>query len=331
MKKNLLSVVFLFMGALVSVAEETSNRPVFNETTQVGYDDLKSAWDAAVDGDVLVINQNQTISSRLDTNSRTITLKGANPEIRILRASSFLKGSLIIPRKAEGSNTGGTINYENLVFDGENQDVDGSVLEAANNGIVTLKNVKFVNCKNTAESGNQGLISVKGGGNLTVENTIFEDCTLGETGKGEIFIGSWCPFKVIGNCVFSVYLDSNSSNIRVQDVTNTAETPITIFINTNAIEPGYNLFRTDAGVSFSGYYEMGTPGYKIEQDDKGNHVVALDEASSIINTTIKNGNGICNVYNLNGVKIGEGTTSAEALGKLPCGVYIINGKKINKR
>lgn len=329
MKRLLLSLSVLMAGTFASFGQEASEKPVYNETTQVGYEDLKSAWDDASDGAVLVMNQDQTISSRLDLNSRAITLKGANSAIRILRSSSFLKGSLIIPLKASGLSTGGTITYENLVFDGENQDVNGSVLEAANNGNVIMKNVKFVNCKNIATSGNQGLISVKGGGNLVVENLKTENCSLGEEGKGEIFIGAWCPFKVIGDCQFSVFLDSKSSNLRVQDVTNTAETPIVIFINTSVIEENYNLFRTDAGVAFSGCYEMGTPGYKIGTDAKGNHVVVKDESTAVNLAKVNAGNR-CSIYSIQGVKVKENTLSEQALDNLAPGIYIVNGKKVVK-
>ena len=51
---------------------------VLNETTGTGYADLLSAWNAAASGDVLVINEAQTVTSRLNSTDRVLTVKAGS-------------------------------------------------------------------------------------------------------------------------------------------------------------------------------------------------------------------------------------------------------------
>ena len=143
-----------------------------------GYPTLADAWNAAVDGDVIVLNEDQTINDRVNGKSEcSITIKAGKANT-ISRASGY-KGILIL------ANNGGTTILEDLTIDGADIPVTGSTLEQ-NKGNLNLKNVTL---KNVNGSGDKGYIVIMGGGNAAIENLTVENCTPAAATKADVFVG----------------------------------------------------------------------------------------------------------------------------------------------
>lgn len=144
-----------------------------------GYPTLADAWNAAVDGDVIVLNEDQTINDRVNGKSEcSITIKAGKANT-ISRASGY-KGILIL------ANNGGTTILEDLTIDGADIPVTGSTLEQ-NKGNLNLKNVTL---KNVNGSGDKGYIVIMGGGNAAIENLTVENCTPAAATKADVLLVS---------------------------------------------------------------------------------------------------------------------------------------------
>lgn len=226
---------------------------VVNETTGKGYSNLVAAWNAAQSDDVLVLNETATVTERLNSNERNITIKSnENSQVTITRGDNY-NGLLFLTNHAND-----IITLENLAIDEENTMTDGSIIEAGNNGTFTLKDVKLLN---GASHSGQGLIVVKNGGHLNINNLEIKGSNIPE-GCGEIFAGT-NNIQIGGICSFSLYIDEANF---VTDSGVTDGSTIKTFFNTE--KRGDNVLVT--GVQSESSYVCGVEDYKFTFDNNGN-------------------------------------------------------------
>ena len=149
-----------------------------NVTTGAEYTSLSAAVSGSTSGDVIMVYQDQTISNTIRLNGRTLTVKGANPEVRIIRDGfpalpmfvlNYNKAGEIVPAD--------TLTLENIVLDGNNVECTSNVFQPAFDASLTLNNVKIQNCVTTAA---RGLIDNNGNnpGTWHLNGVIITDCTV---------------------------------------------------------------------------------------------------------------------------------------------------------
>lgn len=208
--------------------------PVINENTGKGYNALADAVAEAKESEVLVLNVDQTISSRFNISGDVaagLTIKGAEGKnIKLIRATAANSLMILVNKN---------VTFENLTIDGADINASNCCVEVSNNTnkpVGTFKNVKFVNVKST---NNQGVLSSKNGGTLVLENVVAENCEVPE-GRGEVFFGT-NGSKVIGNIGVSMYIQSTYS-VAAENITN--EVPVRLFFDDN---------RGNRRVAISGY------------------------------------------------------------------------------
>lgn len=223
--------------------------PVYNETTQTGYETLEEAWDNANTGDVLILNNPATITSRRNSNGRAITVKSKEGTVQTITRNSGFTGILFLPNK-DSNNVYGEITLENVIIDGAG--ITGQVIEASSNGTVNLNNVEI---RNSITNNTQGLLCVKGGGKLNANDLSFSECSVDDE-VGVIFAGT-SSITLSGNCqIPSIYIQTdNRINIGDTDLTNT--NPIKLYVDNNRtkdlIVNGYTHHKdkTDGDTNYS--------------------------------------------------------------------------------
>lgn len=167
---------------------------IYNENQQKNFTDLASAVSSAQPGDVIILNESQTLSSRLNVN-KEVTIKAGNDGVSIKRASGYGNGIVIL-----SSNGDCNLTIDGVTLDGDNVASSSTFIEAGNNGVVTLKNLTVKNNNNTTGSGETNTVAIisKGGGKLVLENVSFDDNTCS---TAVLFNGNSISLK--GNIVFS--------------------------------------------------------------------------------------------------------------------------------
>lgn len=250
------------------------NMPVVNETTQTGYTALAEAWDQAKTGDVITINEDQTIGARLNANGREITIQGASSDVRVLRGEKYTNGLMFLTSRGDVEIDGvtetrnGSITLKNLVIDGQDVAATSNFVEASNNGVFTLEDVVFANC---TTSHNQGLVSMKNGGRVNATNVTMYNVNIME-GRGAIFCGT-DKLTVSGSTSVSVFCEKaltfNAAdmaegavvNIFVDAARDMTEAALIVkgenlsVSNFNSAMNNYNLRAAEAGIEF--VYEEG--------------------------------------------------------------------------
>ena len=181
----------------------------------VTYDDLAKAVEAAVDGDVLVVNQPLTVSSRI-TFAKNLTIKALN-ENAIISCGSY-NGSMLLV------NGGKTVTFENMVFDGTNCRTDKSLFEStAGSTILNLTGVTF---RNFAMN-NQVIITAKSSGKTNIKDCKFENCSNSGISAGVVFFGT-NGSTIEGNNANLSFNIEKSVNMSVNGTLTNTE-PITIY------------------------------------------------------------------------------------------------------
>lgn len=251
---------------------------VMNETTGIGYQDLGTAWSEADSGAVLNVLENQTIvdlwaKKTVDgTNvAREITVKG-DGEVVITRKSGH-NGLLFCSGMA-----GCVINLEDVVIDGGEVSGAGVSIEASGNGVVNMKNVTLRGMHST---NNQGVVSMKSGGRLTLENVVAEGCVVPD-GKGEVFCGT-NNLTLKGDNTVSVYIEKlgkikaenigNKSRIKLyaeitkNRINNNDMAVVNGYANANRFELAGYTIATDSGVDADAKYDLVAVNGNIELCD----------------------------------------------------------------
>lgn len=294
-----------------------------NETTGASYDSLTDAWNAAVDGDVIVINKDVTLNGLLVSNSREITVKG-NGTAKIIRDANY-KGMLFLTmagKDAEGKTIEGPnkINLENLVIDGAGVETSGQIIEAGNNGTFNLNDVTIQNGVTTHE---MGMIAVKGGGAFIANNLEITNCKVPE-GYGDVF-GGTSNIDLSGKCNFSVFLE-NTCHINDKGVT---EGTVEILFNVGKDKFNRNLDASVVdGTDSKDHFITNVKGYDLKGTD-GKLYIA-ESSSTVAGFVVEPADSIVNVYSLQGMLVRANVPAEEALVGLPAGLYIVNGKKVVK-
>lgn len=302
MKKIYTTLCALAIGAMAVFAAD----PVYNETTSTGYADIKTAWEAAADGDVLALNEDIKVSSRLAIDNKSLTIKGNNH--KILRD---IKNSLLFLLNANG-----ILTIENATFESNDIASSTAMIEAGKAGaMLYLSDVTFENCTST---NNQGLVCAKSSGKFSINNVTFNNCTVNE-GVGELFVGqNDCEIAGDNKCVI---FEEKRVKI-VGELTNVE--PIKIIVKTPAA-------GTIVALQAKGYadkFVSGNDGWHFELNAKNELVMAEGASSAIDDIATDASEAIVNVYNLQGMLIRANVAASEATEGLATGLYIVGGKKV---
>lgn len=249
-----------------------------------GYPTLADAWNAAVDGDVIVLNEDQTINDRVNGKSEcSITIKAGKANT-ISRASGY-KGILIL------ANNGGTTILEDLTIDGADIAVTGSTLEQ-NKGNLNLKNVTL---KNVNGSGDKGYIVIMGGGNAAIENLTVENCTPAAATKADVFVGLK-SVTFSGNNKCSVYIEKDHFIKAGEDLANNE--PVELRCDA-ARATDTKIVENCADAT---QFKMGTPGFTLVAKEGHLHV-SKTETSLIDVIGSDDDNAPVEYFNLQGVRV----------------------------
>lgn len=250
-----------------------------------GYPTLADAWNAAVDGDVIVLNEDQTINDRVNGKSEcSITIKAGKANT-ISRASGY-KGILIL------ANNGGTTILEDLTIDGADIAVTGSTLEQ-NKGNLNLKNVTL---KNVNGSGDKGYIVIMGGGNAAIENLTVENCTPAAATKADVFVGLK-SVTFSGNNKCSVYIEKDHFIKAGEGLANTE--PVELRCDA-ARATDTKIVENCADAT---QFKMGTPGFTLVATPEGHLHVSKTETSLIDVIGSDDDNAPVEYFNLQGVRV----------------------------
>lgn len=289
-----------------------------------GYSTLSAAFDAAVDGDIIIVNENQAISARLGVDARNITIKGGKEGVVITRAFNKL---IFLTNSADGS-----LTLEDLILDGANMEGSCS-LEASGHASLTLNNVSF---KNFMSDNGQGVISVKNGGKIEINNVEFEGSSVPE-GRGEIFIGA-NGSTISGNNVCTIYLEKQC-HIAAVELANAA--PVKLFVDddraftvevTETVGEGDEAEEVTKEVNSilvlncidTTQFSMGTTAFMIKADEELNALIlAENDGSGVEAIATETTDAPAEYYNLQGMKV--------AADSLVPGIYVCRqGSKATK-
>lgn len=278
---------------------DEADQPVMIGST--GYSSISEALAAAVDGDVILINKDQNITSRLSfdnaENLRNVTVRGNAEGVKITHGVAA--NSLMVLSKVDGN----VLNFENILFDGMSNEATACSFEASATGRINFTNCTFQNFSTT---NSQGVVCAKNNGNVSLNNVVFTDCTVPEE-RGLVFLG--CNgSSVSGNNTVSIYLE-NKWVLRASELAQTA--PITLYVE---IKDGGKAVGDTVveGCSDPSMFTIANQGYELAAD--GDAVKLILAISSGIGA-IEAGNGAeAEYYTLGGVRVAPEALSA--------GIYI---------
>lgn len=288
MKKFYFSLCALLMGAFMADAAEK------NVTTLA---ELRTAVTESVDGDVIIIGNDIEISgTRLDVSGKSITIKGASKDVRLIRAEKNVSNLLIRAYKNKDATVKGTINLENITIDGNNVAATNSTLEASDNGILNLTDVKVVNVESS-----KNIFSVKGGGNSIIDGVEFADCITTD-GASEVFDGVNNGITLKGVCLIgSLYVEKDHL-IKAEGLQD--GTKITLLFdptNANRLASKVAIVR---GCGNPEYIVSGVAGYKlVKEGNKDNLKIVEDDPTGIEDIEINEAEGSVEYFNLQGVRV----------------------------
>lgn len=315
MKKLYTLLCALFLGASMTMFA----KPVTNTTTSTDYDDLASAISAVNANDELKLNEDVTVAASITTpTDKAFTINGNGKKI----ISNVAADKVLIYVK-------NVVTFNNVTFDGNSIESSQYLLEASGSGIVVkLNDVTFTNAKTTHE---RGLVCAKGSGKFSINNVTFDTtCSIPE-GRGFLFNGTK-DSEILGNNTCSIFVEQR---IKVMgELTNT--TPIKVTVNNPTVGTLYimgdstNDFAKNAA-NFIDKFTCGNTGYKFVKSSKAGHAYELilaEDESTGISEVAADGEGVVNVYNMQGVVVRANVSSANAAEGLAPGLYIMGGKKV---
>lgn len=127
-----------------------AKRPaIVNQTTGATYTDLKAAVEAAEDGNVILLNESVTLNGRPQAKDITLTIKGAEAGVSIIRGENFNNAYQLFLTQTENCK----FTFENLTIDNNNAEISVPLFEARKKASLTLRNVKIINATTTNEGG----------------------------------------------------------------------------------------------------------------------------------------------------------------------------------
>jgi hypothetical protein len=246
--------------------------PVYNATTHGHYKDLTTAWASIADGDVLVVNTDQTTNDCLSVpNDVAVTVRGAEGKnITITRGNTNAMMFL--------ANKGGTckLTLENLTLDGNSTTATNyNLIEASSNSTVTYNNVAI---KNAKSSNAIGLIVAKSNGKVAINGLSFdENCETLDNNSRLVFIGA-AGSSISGNNQLTMTIE-NTHNVDVTaELTN--ESPIAVKSYNNSFVSGNKVFT--GSTATSKFSLVGVDGLRLLAKD-GNIVFSDQEGIALRN------------------------------------------------
>lgn len=252
---------------------------VTNETTGESFTSFAAAYDAASANDVLVLLEDITLATRQDI-KKAITLKGANPEVKIIR--NFTNAILF------NQSSGCPMILENLVVDANNKGNNKNELEVGNANL-TLNNVKIINSVTT-----QSLIWVKGSRTLNINNVTVENCagTIGFASNGHLNINGDNSLKpIVFASALTVPADGSLTN----------EQPIVLNFASDYTPAAGNVVVTNC--TDAAKFDLVAADWHLEAKD-GNLVLAEGETTGI-DAIVADENAPVEYYNLQGIRVAE--------------------------
>lgn len=243
------------------------------------YTSLTEALNAAQENDVITINQDIEIGTRIDKNVKNLTIQGATPEITIKRQW----GKNIIMILGNANNRG--LIIKNLTIDASSFACGNSIIES-NNGQVTLSNVTI---KDANQTGNN-IITQKGGGWLVAENVNIVNAQKSEN-VYDIFSGNNNALTVKGSGDFAISLQSTWA-MNAENYTGKSVLYVGTYAAGNTVVNGGALANFSLGNAPEGYTLINNNGnlvlnYEVEvakNEDTGatytSFTTALNEAQS---------------------------------------------------
>lgn len=256
---------------------------------KAGYSNLTEAWDAAVDGDVIILNENQAITSRRACDTRKLTLKAGKANT-VTRATNFNnKGhAMFLANKKDGIS--GSLTLDGITLDGGNVDVTGATLEQADGDLIA-NNVTVQNVKG---SGNAYVVA-KSTKTAKFNGLTVKDCTPGTSTQADVFVGhNNATFSGNNKCTIHIEKDhfikagedlANNEPVELRcDAARATDTKIV----ENCADPTQ--------------FKMGTPGFTLVAKEGHLHV-SKTETSLIDVIGSDDDNAPVEYFNLQGVRV----------------------------
>lgn len=182
---------------------------VLNRTKSIGFGTLPAAVSAAASGDVLVLNEDITMTESQRLNGKTITIQGATGSEQLIRGENFHKADAS-DRTNEvfflTNNANDNLTLSNLILNGNNVEITTAALLPVNGCKITLSSVTVKDCSTTWE---RGLIDNPGSnpGTWHLDGVRFENCT---TAPGATLVTAYQPGNSIsGDNSFTLRMQGN--------------------------------------------------------------------------------------------------------------------------
>gem|GEM_PF-7127271 len=255
---------------------------VVNETTGAGYTTLNAALDAAQNGETVIVNKDLTLTSRYTLNGKTVTIKGATGEEKLIRGEEFLVYPFLI------NNENDNLTIENLTLDGNEVKTEAAMLQPANGASLTLKNVTVANCVTTNA---RGLIDNNNStpGTWHMDGVIFDNCTV----PNQQITANAAGNTIKGNNSFTLRVN-NTFTVDAEGVAN--ENPVNVYVDSPAVDKLVLTNCTDLD-----QFACINDGLKFAAKD-GNLVLASQTSTGIDEITAED-NATAIWYNLQGERV----------------------------
>lgn len=263
MKRNIILSLAFGLAGCFSVFAEGEDKPIYDETNNVGYDTFDAAFKAIESNSeaTWIITGEVDVADRyMLENHAHITIKGKDASAKLINKTTN-GGHFMLGMKNGGSQW----IFENITIDGNNIRRAKPLLEA-NDGALILKDVKIENYESTSES--DGLILIKTAGWGEFENVTVENCS----GSYSYITVQKDGFTFAGVNTFSIYVSDgltvDGSGLKDGNaITITMANPVLeSVIVENCTHPEYFIFNHE--------------GYELQVKD-GNLIVADDIAVEI--------------------------------------------------
>lgn len=282
MKKSLLTLIMAIF-ATTAFGQTEADKPVYNETTGIGYDTFKEAFNAISSDDkcTLIISGRVEIPERMmfDSSKKAdVTIKGKDAEAALWY---HIGNSIMFVMKQNA-----ILTFENIILDGNNSTKNVSLLEAENKGL-TLRNVTIKNFNSTNAN---GLINIKPTAWGIFENVVVENCE-----HNNWFNLQRNSSEVSGVNKFNAKL---ANGIFLKNTGVTEGNAIEITLATDTPAAGIKVVDSCDTPSF---FMLSNTGLKLVADN-GNLVTA-DDTESAVETIIVDSHAPVEYYNLQGVKV----------------------------
>ena len=222
------------------------------------YGTLNEAFNAITSSGTITLYDNIKITSRCNTNDKTISVIPAKAGITI---SSSINNSLwLLNNNSKGTLTIGCDEYE-LTIDGNNVTNSSNHVEASG-GTTTIKNVRFRNC---VTSSTMGVVCHKSGGQIHLLDVTFQDCSTTQSGRGIVFAGS-TGLHLEGsitfeNCNEYNFYQENERYLNVGYIGSSQVAPFTTYYENAAL--GNRILSSSTGENRSDLFKLVNEGYGI--------------------------------------------------------------------